>query len=249
VNIALMQPTFMPWLGYFELILKSERFVFLDDFQFSAQSYHQRNRIFTNNDHVDWCTVPVRKSSSFCAPINDVLIIESAHWRKKLWKQIDQNYRKAPFYLQLAPLLQTWLFNPSPSLARMNIEFIQMVCELMGIQREMHLSSEFPSSSYRSIRVLELLRYFEADHYLCPNGSFSYMLEDGVFPVDDVDVCFQNYVPKPYPQLGSSKSFIAYLSIIDALMNIGSERTLQLVADGTESWLSWAQMCRAYDAI
>ena len=61
MNVAMMQPTFLPWLGYFQLIYKSDIFIFLDDFQFSVQSYHQRNKLFVNQDQVDWYTVPIKK--------------------------------------------------------------------------------------------------------------------------------------------------------------------------------------------
>ena len=65
MKVAMMQPTFLPWQGYFELIYQADCFIFLDDFQFSVQSYHQRNRLFVNRDQVGWYTVPVKKSNAF----------------------------------------------------------------------------------------------------------------------------------------------------------------------------------------
>ena len=244
--VAMMQPSFMPWQGYFELIFKADRFIFLDDFQFSVQSYHQRNRLFTNMGQTDWYTVPVQKSNSFMAPLNETLVNESTPWRKKQWKRIEQNYRKAPFYSIVAPELQLWLHKPAASLAAQNIELILLLCSIMGIARESRFSSEHPSCSERSHRVLELLRWCQADQYLCARGSFAYMHEDGAFPVQDIEVLFQNFVPQPHPQIGSPNEFVPFLSVLDALMNIGPEGTLHLIEAGTECWSSWNEIGRAH---
>jgi hypothetical protein len=242
MRVAMMQPSFMPWQGYFELIFRAERFIILDDFQFSVQSYHQRNRLFVNQGQVDWYTVPVHKSNSFQAPLDETRINESSPWRKKYWKRIEQNYSKAPFYADLAPAIKEWLLTPAPTLAAQNIELILLVCRLMGIKREVRFSSAYPSSSERSLRVVELLRWCEADRYLCARGSFPYMKDDGVFPVPGIEVAFQNFVPKPYCQVGSPQEFIPFLSVLDALMNVGPDATLQLIAAGTENWSSWEEM-------
>ena len=122
--VAMMQPSFMPWLGYFELILRAERFIFLDDFQFSIQSYHQRNRLFVNRGQVDWYTVPIFKSNSLSFSLNETRINESTSWRKKQWTRIEQNYSKAPFYSAVASKLKHWYFSPASSLAAQNIELI-----------------------------------------------------------------------------------------------------------------------------
>jgi len=240
--VAMMQPSFMPWQGYFELIYKSDRFIILDDFQFSVQSYHQRNRLFVNKGQADWYTVPVQKSDSFMVPLNKTHINESTPWRKKQWKRIEQNYRKAPFYSVIASELEHWLASPASSLASQNTELILMLCSVMGINREIRYSSERPSGSERSQRVLELLRWCQADQYVCARGSFKYMYEDGEFPVQDIEVLFQNFVPRPYPQIGSPQEFIPFLSVLDALMNIGPEGTLHLIEAGTECWSSWDNM-------
>lgn len=242
MRVAMMQPAFMPWQGYFELVFKSDRFIFLDDFQFSVQSYHQRNRLFVNRGQVDWYTVPVQKSESFKTPLNETRINESCNWRKKHWKRIEQNYSKTPFYKLIAPEVQRWLLTPASSLAAQNIEFIFLLCRIMEIEREILFSSKLKSTLDRSRRVVELLRWSETDQYLCARGSFPYMIEDGVFPIEDIEVVFQNFVLKPYAQIGSPKEFIPLLSVLDAFMNIGPEETLKLIVSGTECWSSWDDM-------
>lgn len=68
------------------------------------------------------------------------------------------------------------------------------------------------------------------------------MMEEGVFPNEDIEVLFQDYKHRPYRQVGSPSSFIPYLSVLDALMNIGHEQTLEMIKTGTQTWLTWDTM-------
>ncbi len=242
MKVAMMQPSFLPWLGFFELICKSERFLILDDFQFSVQSYHQRNRLFVNKGQVDWYTVPVKKAVSFGKALNNVRINDDAPWRVKMWKRIQQNYSKASFYSLVAPPVKEWLFKAAESLSAQNVAFIEMVCDLINLRRDIRLSSQFKLATQRAERVAELLRLNNADIYYCAKGSFDYMLADGLFPVSDVTALFQDFQPKAYPQIGSPNDFIPYLSVLDALMNVGPEQTVELIDQGTEKWLTWDEM-------
>jgi len=241
----MMQPTFMPWQGFFELIYRSERFIFLDDFQFSVQSYHQRNRLFVNRGQIDWYTVSVKKPTSFKSPLNQTEINETVPWRKKMHKRIQQNYSKAAYYTEVFPYVEKWLLTPAKSLAEQNIAFIRFVCELLGFTRDFRFSSQYPSEADRSMRVLELLRWCGADRYFCAKGSFTYMHGDLVFPVNDIEVLFQDFKPKPYVQIGSVVDFIPFLSVLDALLNIGPEKTAELIKAGTDRWLAWEEMAEA----
>lgn len=242
MDVAMMQPSFLPWQGFFELIYQADVFVFLDDFQFSLQSYHQRNRLFVNQGQVDWYTVPVRKSESFKALLSETMINDSIPWRQKFWKRIQQNYSKTPYYKTISPVFEEWLLTPKANLAIQNIDFIQIVTNLLGLRKNFRYSSQFATSATRSQRVLEILRWCNAKRYFCAKGSFGYMLEDGVFPLSDIEVVFQNFVPVEYFQVGSKNMFIPYLSILDAIFNIGPEQTLELVKNGTRKWLTWRDM-------
>jgi hypothetical protein len=242
MNIGMMQPTFLPWQGFFELIARSDRFIFLDDFQFSVQSYHQRNRLFVNKGQVDWYSVPVRKSVSFKCPLNETRINESVSWRSKTWKRIQQNYSKAKCFHNVAPEIERWLFTQAESLAEQNMMLIRTVCDIVGIKTAFRMSHELPSKQERSNRVVELLRWCEADTYYCARGSFGYMADDDVFPVESITVLFQAFEPKPYRQVGSPNEFVPYLSVLDALMNAGPEETRSLILGGTSRWLTWEEM-------
>lgn len=243
----MMQPSFIPWLGYFELIHKADKFIFLDDFQFSVQSYHQRNRLFVNRDQVGWYSVPVLKSVSFKSNLNQTIIDESSGWRVKMWKRIQNNYSKARFYKELSSQIEQILLTQAPSLAEQNISFIRLVCEILGYKKEFIFSSHLGSEGERSERVVSLLRSCGATSYYSARGAFDYMREDGVFPLKNINVFFQNFEPQTYPQVGSKDSFIPFLSIIDALMNVGPEETSKLIQAGTKEWLTWDTMLTRSD--
>lgn len=245
MKVAMMQPSFLPWQGFFELIHQSERFVFLDDFQFSVQSYHQRNRLFSNRGQIDWYTVPIQKSRSFKLPINEVTMVETIPWRSKMWKRIRQNYSRAKYYDEIAPSIEKWLMSPTQSLAENNLNFIMIACRMLGLERDYRYSSQLSSNKQRSERVFELLQWCEADRYYCARGSFDYMLEDHLFPVDGIDVFFQDFKPKVYPQAGNEDKFYPYLSVLDSLMNIGPAQTMELIMNGTEVWSNWDDMIAA----
>jgi hypothetical protein len=249
MKVAMMQPSFLPWLGFFELVNVSDIFIFLDDFQFSAQSYHQRNRLFINQGTVDWYTVPVRKCDSFKMPLTEALINDEVPWRKKLLKRVTQNYSKAPFFRLVFDMLERHFDDREASLGELNIAIIQSICKLLGLERDFRRSSGLPSEACRSRRVLELLRWSETDTYYAAQGSFLYMLEDGVFPVEDITLLFQDFHPAPYRQIGSSPEFMPYLSIVDALFNLGPESTLSLIKTGTPRWKTWEQMKSAVSKV
>ncbi len=242
MRVAMMQPTFLPWLGYFELFLEADTFVFLDDFQFVHRSFDQRNRLFVSKDKVDWITVPVDKKSGFRKPYTEVPIVETMPWRRKLWRQIEINYSKCPFFSSISSVIQPLLLKSFKCLAEQNINLILAICELLEIKCDVVYSSHLSACGKRSIRIKNLLEEVGARIYLSARGSFEYMLEDGVFPLDDISVLFQDAALKPYLQVGSTEGFVPYLSVLDALFNVGAENTRALIAGTTKHWWTWEEM-------
>ena len=247
MKVALMQPTFLPWLGYFELIAMADVFVILDDFQFSYQSFGQRNRVFVNQDQVGWLTVPVDKKNCYQKPYIEVAIREDIPWRRKTWNAIELNYKKASFFNVYAEAIKSFIVEPQGTLAAQNIAVIRALSEVFGIKGTFAYSSCMSAKGRRSEHVKNLLEEIGADVYLCAHGSFEYMLEDGVFPLKSIDVRFQNAVMRPYSQCGSTKDFVPYLSVIDALFNIGAQATRELIMNATPHWMTWDEMAAEFE--
>lgn len=242
-KVAMMQPTFLPWQGLFELILNSDKFIFLDDFQFVVQSHHTRNKLFVNKEQVDYYSVPVQKSKCFELKLNETLIVENNAWKTKILKRLSNVYVKTPFFKEIYPLVEIWITKDYKNLAELNIECIKLFCKILKIEKDFLYSSEFTtetnSNSKRTQKVVELFEWANGTEYLSAFGSFNYMLEDN-FDYKKYPVVFQNYKPKPYAQI-HSKEFTPYLSVLDALLNVGPEETLNLIKNGTEKWLNWEE--------
>lgn len=234
-KVAMMQPTFLSWQGYFELIHKADTFIFLDDFQYINRSFHSRNRIFVSKEKIDYAIIPLQRTMHN-PNLNQIKVLNDCYWLEKFLKRLE-TYKKTSYYDQLIIPIKNVLAEKSLSLADYNISMIKLFCKILNINTQFLLSSQFSITTHRSQRIYDLLKINNASCYLSANGSFDYMLEDKVFP-NNIPVLFQNYQPKPYKQM-HSKEFVPYLSILDALFNIGPEETLKLIQNGTEKWLTW----------
>ena len=113
---------------------------------------------------------------------------------------------------------------------------MKFIVNLFDWHTDWKLSSDYVTTSKRSRRVLELLRWCEATHYYSSSGALEYMNEEGVFPVEDIEVLFQNFHIKHYPQMGSTQDFFPSLSILDALFNVGPEETAKLITNDNNYW-------------
>jgi hypothetical protein len=242
MKVAMMQPAFLPWQGFFELIFRSDCFIFLNDFQFSVQSFHQRNKLFTNLNQVDWYTVPVKKSSLFGVDLNQALIDEASPWRRKMINRLRHNYSKTPYFDEIFPLVEKTLNAHVDSLSEMNILFIRSVIDFFEWKKELRFSSDFKTDAIRSEKVVQLLRWCGGTQYYSARGAYAYMGEDGLFPLAEVEVFFQNFSHGSYSQAGSPGKFVPSLSILDALFNVGRMETLHLIENGTRRWHAWREM-------
>jgi hypothetical protein len=222
------------------MIDQSDVFVFLDDFQFCPRSWHQRNRLLVGRDMAGWYTVPVSKKAGSRQPMNAMPLADT-EWRQPLWRKLVTNYSKTPFFDVVAPVVESWMAQESGTLAQFDIAFIRRACALMGIETAFTLSSDVGVQGHRSERILGLLRENGATRYLSARGSFEYMMQDGVFPAEGIEAVFLEFEPVPYPQVDVSK-FTSYLSVLDALMNVGPTETLQLIRAGTTGWTGWSDM-------
>lgn len=241
---AMMQPTFLPWMGFFELIDKADTFIFLDDFQFSAGSFHNRNRLFVNKEQVKYLTLPVGKKHFFMTPLNQLPIQVDSNWKEQFIRTVTYNYRKTPFFAAVWERLLSVLTKEYHFLAEINMALIAELCSLLGIEKKFLLSSDIDKSGQRSELVYNILKSVQASCYFSAFGSFEYMLEDKIFPCE-IPVVFQNHIPKRYKQF-HSKEFVPYLSVLDALFNIGPEQTLAVIRSGTEKWLTWDERLTIY---
>jgi len=244
-----MQPAFLPWLGYFELIDAVDIFVVLDDFQFSRQNRGHRNRLFVAKNQVDYISIPVLHKNDLNLSFKETFVLDFGRWREKFLRSTQIVYGKTNFFGSVFPILEKWLgkFDKSQvNVAELEISFLREITTYLGIFTELRLSSEADAAQLkRSARVAYLLRHFGCTEYYSVFGAFSYMKEDGVFPLPGIVIQFQNFQARPYRQYHSSE-FVPNLSILDALFNVAPPEVLSLVRS-TNPWLTWKEMASGGD--
>ena len=231
---AIMQPTYLPWLGYFDLIDRADVFVFYDDVQVVKRSWGIRNRIKTANGPV-FLSVPIVKDKHrnertfFNAQLD-----YSQNWVEKHLETFRLNYKKAPFFEEVFSLLEKELIKKPKLLAELNIALIQAIIEFLGLDSNFRISSKMINiSGKKDRRLIQICQRIGADKYLSPQGSSHYIEAEkpgGEFPEAEIDLYYQNFVHPTYPQLWGD--FVSHLSIIDVLMNCGKEETLRLLRSG-----------------
>jgi len=231
MRIAIMQPTYLPWIGYFALMDQVDQFVLLDDVEFSRQSWQQRNKIKTNNGSL-WLTLPICKTSRNGQLINEVEINQNVNWALKHYKTLMQYYGSATYWQQNKPWLQK-LYNSSwHSLCSLNQTIIETVANLLGISPTIHVSSNLDIGTGRIDRLIRICQVLGGNEYLSPIGSFEYIKEDNRFLEADIKLLYQHYQHPTYSQ--HYGEFISHLSVIDLLLNEGP-RSLEVIRSGNRS--------------
>jgi len=214
---AIMQPTYLPWLGYFELIAKSDVFVFFDDVQFIKRSWQHRNRIKSNQGEL-MLTVPVLSKGKHGQKINEVEISNDGHWRKKHIQSIKVNYRKARYFRDYIDELEHIYSKDYSRLLDLNVTLTKFLMAKIGIKTRTILSSQLQVEGERNEKIVGICKKVQADVLYDAQGAQE-ILDQGYFEQNNVKLVFQKYQHPVYRQLGP---FIPYMSTLDLLFNEGT---------------------------
>ena len=225
---SIMQPTYLPWLGYFDLTNRSDIFVFLDTVQLDKRSWQQRNRIKTPNSEI-MLTVPVLTKGRFNQEIRDVEIDVSQRFEKKHFNSIQLNYKNSKYYKLYIGELEEIFISKTSRLANLNIKLIKWLSSKIGIKTKFISSSELDVSGSKTELLINICKKINANHYLSPIGSKSYIEKNNLFTNSGIQLSYQNYQHPTYNQLFGD--FIPYLSVIDLLFNEGG-KSLEIIKSG-----------------
>lgn len=228
-TLVVMQPTFLPWAGYFNLMAQADDFVFLDDVQLEKQSWQTRNRLLMNGQ-VQWVGVPVRHEQ-LAQTIAETQVVDTARWREKLARGFAQNYGKHPHYAQAREVTDLLAGHPATGLAELNEAVIRLVAERLGLSPRVHRASELNVEGVRSGRLIALCERLGAAEYLSPAGSADYLAEDRFAEHAPARLRFQDYTPCPYAQKGA-REFVSHLSILDVAACLGWKGARTYVKSG-----------------
>ena len=220
--IAIMQPTFLPWAGYFHLIASSDTFVFLDTVQLEKQSWQTRNRILVNGTE-HRVSVPLDRQT-IGLPLQLAQTRPRQEWFGKMRQTLAQAYAFSPFLPHTLDCFDSAYSEGDLSLARMNAAFIAAICNLLDIATPHVHASTMKANGARSERLIAICQELNGETYLSPRGAADYLAEDGFDRLGGPALQFQDFTPAPYPQKRAT-GFVSHLSIIDVLCHLGPAET------------------------
>jgi hypothetical protein len=232
-SIACHQPNFLPWLGYFAKIFHADVFFLLDDVQFTQghgkHNWTTRVRILSSSGP-QWLTVPVKRTGKGKQFINEVEI-DSAdrRWLRKTLLTVEQSYKKTKYFEQYYGVLKEILAEGHKFIAELNIKLVMWLIDILGIQGEIHRSSDFSLTTTSNQRLIDLIISVGGRVYLSGDGADDYQLESE-FKKNAISLQKMGFQHPVYEQIHGSE-FIPGLSIIDALFNVGAEATQNLLAN------------------
>ena len=229
-RVAIMQPTYLPWSGYFGLMQSVDVFVLLDSVQFARRSWQQRNQIKTANG-AQWLTVPVQSKGKRDQLICEVELDNSSGFAATHRRSIEMSYAKTPHFNQYADMLLSLLDNSSSLLADLSITLILQLKAQLRITTRVLRSSELGGSGAKADLLASLCMQIGATTYVSPPGSKQYLDDSDAFELIGVPVEYFEFKHPEYPQ--PFGEFLPYMSIIDMMFNCG-ERSSELIRGASE---------------
>lgn len=227
--IGILQPGYLPWLGFFDQLARADVFVFYDDVQYDKGGWRNRNRIKTPQGP-QWLTVPVLTRGEQFPAVRDVRINPQEPWAVKHCKTLRQQYSKAPFIDAYAPSLFELLKQPWERLCELDIACIDWLAKAFDIRTPCVRSSELGVSGGRTSRLIEIIHLLGGDIFYEGAAGKNY-IDPNEFRAHGIEVFFQEYVHPIYPQLHGE--FISHLSAVDLLFNMGPDSRDVLLGEQT----------------
>lgn len=229
MRVAIMQPTYLPWLGYFDMMARVDTFVLLDNVQFEKKSWQQRNRIKTPQGEL-LLSVPVLSAGRFEQSISDTQIDVNSRFAVKHLKSIRAGYAKAPHLVDHMAELEGLIGSGEPSLATFNEAIIRWLAGQLGITARIIRGTDLTAGGRGTQLTVAQLLELGATSFLAAAGSRPYVSAEPAFAENGIDVKFHEYAHPEYPQLHGT--FMPYLASIDALLNVGAAAASRLIGDG-----------------
>ena len=216
--VAVHQPQYLPWLGYFDKIRRADMVCFLDNVQYKKNDWQNRNRIKTAQGW-QWLTVPVHYR--FPQKITEVAINNTVKWKKKHLQALTSNYHRAPFFDSYSDIFKEVFAKTWESLADLNILLIKRLTSALGLDREPFVrASDFDLRADPTDRLIDICKILNADTYLSGRDGVKYMNMER-FKQNGIGVVVQDFQHPQYPQLFGG--FQSHMSIVDLLFNCGAK--------------------------
>ena len=219
-TVAIVQSSYIPWKGYFDLAGRADELILLDHVQYTRRDWRNRNRIKTR-DGPRWLTIPVETKGRYTQRIDETRVSDPS-WPERHWRTIEQSYARSERFAEHGGALERlFLETDEPLLSRVNHRFLTAICHLLGIRTTISWSTDYRPEGRRTDALLSLCRQAGATHYLSGPSARAY-LDESRFDEAGVAVRWMDYsgypqYPQPYPP------FVHDVSIVDLLLNTGTD--------------------------
>jgi hypothetical protein len=219
-SIAIVQSSYIPWKGYFDLIASVDEFILLDDMQFTRRDWRNRNRIKTARGG-QWLTIPVSVKGKYFQKICETEVSDT-RWPSAHWRTLNHHYSRAPHFRGYSDLFEeVYGGRLSTRLSEINHTFLTAICRLLEIPTRLTWSMDYRVIEGKTERLLDLCRQAGATHYVSGPRAKEYM-DARLFAEAGVDLRYFDYDNYPeYHQL--HPPFDHYVSILDLIFNTGPE--------------------------
>lgn len=218
--VSINQPAYMPWLGYFHRIARSDVHIVLDHVQFEKNSFVNRNKIRTVSGWA-WLTVPIRTKGRFGdLAINSLRTAETIDWRRKHWQSLRSSYGRAPYFAEYGEIFESIYAKEWPELAPLMAEITRHLLAAFGVEREILYSSKMNVSGRKQTLVVNLCQAVGADVYLSGPLGRDYIDESGYHGAG-IELRYHDYRHPTYTQIHGG--FEPFMAAIDLLFNHGPD--------------------------
>ena len=217
--VAILQPSYLPWLGYFDLMSRVDTFVYLDDVQFTRRDWRNRNKIRTAEGWA-WMTVPVEQKSKFAQLLKDTRIDNSSNWRRKHRESLRQHYSRAAYFDSYFPYFNSIYNKDWKYLLDLCYETNDYLQKQLGISTTILQSSKLETSTTKMKKIISICKELKATEYLSGDAGRNY-LSEVEFQQSGIELQYHDYQHPEYRQ--RYPRYIPYLSVVDLLFNHGEQ--------------------------
>jgi hypothetical protein len=223
-RILITQSNYIPWKGYFDSINQCDEMVIYDDMQYTKRDWRNRNKIKTPQG-LKWLTIPVEVKGKYFQKINETLVSDP-NWGESHLKQLEQNYKKAPFFDEtMAQLEDYFLKNEEKRLTYINQILIEKINEILEIKTTILRSEDFELHEDKTQRLVDICVARKATEYLTGPAAKAYMDEEA-FRSQGIEVIYADYNYGQYEQLHGA--FEHGVTVLDAIFSVGPKFDLIL---------------------
>lgn len=223
--VAAHQPSYLPWLGYLDKVAKADLFVVMDDLQFEAGNFQNRNRIKLVSGTA-WLTVPLERGAQTDRIVDKRVANGGSpreHWQRRTWLTLTTHYGRSPHFARYRDELEELYTRPWQRLVDVDQHVFDFARRAFGITRPVLQASSLGLTGAKTDRIIDLCKKVGARAYLSGRGGSTGYLDVEALRRAGISVVWQEFAHPIYPQRYPAQGFIPNLAFLDLLFNCGPE--------------------------